>query len=1032
LNNQKTASHTEVLTEDCSEGFTSYVKNIQDRLIDSYMEVIKSTDPECAALIEKKFTIQTLTEKSCRIQGYIEFWENLSPEEQLTLAKENAKLNHLGRRARVIGTTEIVQAHNKINADTAGSIDFVIRRFREENVSAIQVQKFIDENAVAWFSLTGHPTNPTTVEYTKAETNLLCVLSSSSTTRDDLMAALQTVYKAPIVGRCKTPLEEAEETLNTLNVIYDAAIDHKNLFEEALKKYGYDVEPVRSNGDVLQKGVKIRNPLIIPCSWTLGDGDGNSNMTAFVLEEGIRLHCCHIGKRYAENFALIIKLLEDASVENNFIKETKQLLEIINNMREHNEGPLPNAEKLIEKVDLFSKALTQYAKNAADKKQEIIQEASKGLDNLAYLVRCFGVGFGTIDIRHNAKDLLLAIARLAHIQGLVEEEQFFFLSLSQQEEMISFWLGDDTSFRKLSSATLEQLVLHEDDKTGAIAARIFGRLQVIGKNPAMCEKLIIAETTHPAHALAALLLLKAAGNEIGNEKSRIDLTILSETVKDLVGIGKTLETLLDNDLFRRQVVCRRRLLVMIAKSDTTRQDGRGEAEYMQHKAAVDIYRVIDRVKHKYPELEHVLTSIKNGGGQALQRGGGRVTEVPALHGIAAADAHAIDIGPSTLTIQGHQQGILFAPIKTAIGTLEALAAQNLYSKAGVHEEMPPPAIKKNINKQYAEADAWLYAKKAGEAFDCLAKDNHSIDELFVKAPWVSMKAGNVSSRPAKRGEKQIEVGLTPHEITKSNPKVLSGRAISGERLTVHACLPVFSVLGLAEAMEEVRDKGRARLNSKKYGDPLHHLYCANKIHRDGARATINAVAMADFDIVWPMLAGQDRPSREDVRKLAEKFDLSPGDVVNTPDITLAYLEQYFLRTEKLTYEMVTGHESGEDFQHGDALKQLWPELAMQVECRNRDAEFVRVIEAHRTREFNQNPNKPLDEKNFRITQAIYAAADVVNAPVGILATRTRLEPVDEQETVFLRPESYSEDDVKDMLKIFPALSKSDSIQQTSL
>jgi len=39
------------------------------------------------------------------------------------------------------------------------------------------MQRFLDENAVAWFSLTGHPTNPNTVDYYVAETDVARVLS---------------------------------------------------------------------------------------------------------------------------------------------------------------------------------------------------------------------------------------------------------------------------------------------------------------------------------------------------------------------------------------------------------------------------------------------------------------------------------------------------------------------------------------------------------------------------------------------------------------------------------------------------------------------------------------------------------------------------------------------------------------------------------------------------------------------------------------------------------------------------------------
>ncbi len=965
----------------------TYVGDIENRVLSRYREVAAKKDPDGIALLERKLSLQ-LNEispneprkvKNHRMKEYLELWEGLSEEERLKLASHDAKMNHIARLMRNIGTTEVVQAHNRIKATTAGSFDYVLRRFREEGVTARQLQRFIDENAVAWFSLTGHPTNPTTVEYTKAQIELARVIANSKATSEELDQALDVLATTPIIGARKTPVDEAEEIIATLHVIYDTALAHKKLFEDSLFTHGYT-----------QEGVKINRPLIVPCAWTLGDGDGNPSLTAEVLRDGIKLHRQHIARRYQEMCDDIAKRLQDKGV----IEELGKLKSDIEKFS------FKEPEELIARIDSLSE------------KAEISE--SRALCDFSYLVKCFGLGFATIDIRHNAIEIMETV----HTLGALHGEDLKEFSLDEMESLLTRWLDDKNILETFSKVRVEDF-LSADDEAGA---RIFGRLQVVGQNPDMCDKLIIAETTHPAHALAALLLLKITGNKVAEEGSRIDITILSESVKDLMRLGNTLEDLLENINFRQHVVSRKRLLVMIAKSDTTRQDGRGEAEYMQYETAVDIYRVADKMRRKYPELEKVRTSIKNGGGHALQRGGGRVTEIAALHGRAAADARVTDCGPSTLTIQGEQLTILFCPGKVAIGTLEAFVSQNLYTKAGVRGEMPVPRFGKNINKQYAQADAWLYAKTAGAAFDRFTKKSDAIDHLLIHAPWLAMKAGNVSSRPAKRGEKAVEPGITPFEAKGEDPRALQGRAISGERLTAHACLPIFSVLGLLEAMEVVRSRSRVRENPNKYGEALHHLYRAHKIHRDGARVTINAVVMADFDIAWPLLTGKMRPSPKQVAELAASFNPEQKADATT---TLAFLEEYFLDVEKLSFEMVSGQKAPKTFRMGDALRILWPELAEQVALRDQGAEFARVIECYRTRHFDKRGDEPLSEIEFRITQALYASANVVNAPVGILATRTRLEPVNEfksgRKTKLMRPKSFSEAEVMEYLKIPAAL-----------
>lgn len=934
-----------------------YVARFTQRLLERYHRVLQARDPATAKVLARRDAV-TAPDKAARMQAYIDLWNDLDAPAQYALAVEEAKRSQLARTARTMTTTEVVQAHNAMKAETAGSISFVLEKFRAAAVTAEECQKFIDENARAWFSLTGHPTNPTTVDYVEAQTNLARLLAQPETTPAMLDDALQRVYETPIVAAPKTPLDEARETLNTLDVLYDAAIEMKSLFDAALQTHGYAAE-----------GVRVQKPLIHACVWTLGDGDGNANMTAEVLEKGIALHRARIQSRYRETLSQAVEKLQAL-------------------------GDVDTAQKLSE---ITAEDMRDVKRLVADCKNP---DGAAVLADCAYLYDCFGDGFATVDVRHNARDILQTIAHV--LRAAQMEDGFSAADLDSQAQFLAKALEDETLLQKLAG-------LQASDLQDETAARIFGRLQVVGQNPDMCEKLIIAETTHPAHALAALLLLKITAQHQGQAGSGVDVVTLSESVADLAAIDGLMTELLSNKVYRAHVAARGHLVVMIAKSDTTRQDGRGEAEYAQYKAAVDACAALEKMRQTYPELATVRLSLKNGGGHALQRGGGRVTEIPALHGRAAADAGARNIGPSTLTIQGQQMMILFCPGKTAVGTLEALAAQNLYTRAGLAGYMPPPTLSQGIDKTQAEKDAVLYAQAAGKAFDALTQHSTAIDDLLVAAPWLAMKAGNASSRPAKRGEKQVVPGITPRDAKGENPRALQGRAISGERLTAHACLPVFAVLGLHEAMQAVENRAAGA---------LHHLYRAHKIHRDAARATLSALTMADFDIAWPLLVGMPRPDAKTVAHKAALFDAaaSPG----APDVTLAYLEQYFLDVERMTIAMITGAAAPEDLTHGAGLRLLWPDLGAQVARRDRSAEFARVIECYRTREMDKSPDVPVEETPFRITQALYTAANVVNTPVGILATRTRLEPQATRDTAATRqPESWLEEAVQDKL-VLPA------------
>ena len=87
-----------------------------------------------------------------------------------------------------------------------------------------------------------------------------------------------------------------------------------------------------------------------------------------------------------------------------------------------------------------------------------------------------------------------------------------------------------------------------------------------------------------------------------------------------------------------------------------------------------------------------------------------------------------------------------------------------------------------------------------------------------------------------------------------------------------------------------------------------------------------------------------------------------------------------------------------------------------------------MIECYRAGQFHAHPDQALSEAQFRITQYLYTSCDVINAPVGILATRTRLEPVYELRggvrTKFMKPESYLESEVASLLEMPPSLKPS--------
>src|SRR5690606_23496830 len=104
----------------------SYTRRMERLLTRRYMDMIAAQDPDGFALIKARKDIQHGEDKTTRMRDYIALWDGLSADQQLKLAEHDAKINHLARLARTLATTTVVQAHNKIQTTTAGSIDFVI------------------------------------------------------------------------------------------------------------------------------------------------------------------------------------------------------------------------------------------------------------------------------------------------------------------------------------------------------------------------------------------------------------------------------------------------------------------------------------------------------------------------------------------------------------------------------------------------------------------------------------------------------------------------------------------------------------------------------------------------------------------------------------------------------------------------------------------------------------------------------------------------------------------------------------------
>jgi len=823
-----------------------------------FINQISKEHPKLGDYLREIFHISTDLNREKRINVYNKVLNDLpfGSIEREKLMEYYAKIMDLERRVRKFVNAKIYneKIENPNSTATADRFDYVFNRMHQEGVQPEIVQKFFNESALAIFSLTMHPTNATSMDYT-IKGGL--VFDKYLDDDVDYKEHLQVIQDLPLAGRKKTVYEEVEETIAILDFIYQTATKVRDQLSNALKEFPN-----------FEKVIDVNQPIIQPSIWAAGDGDGNENADIKALQDAIQQLKQRIKQLYLDDIQQL-----SSEKKNNILQKL-------------NDNLYQSPEQLIEDL-----------KNIPE------------TEPIIYKIKTFRFHYAQIDIRHNATDIMETLAHLVQVNGLTDN--FSSLSLKDQKKQILEWLHNDNIIEKLMSTDDE--ILNKSSKT---AARVFGRLKLIKNDLDIFNKLIIAETHSIVNVLAAFLLLKASGNCVAEKETIIDIVTLSESVKDLEGLPDLISELVDDPIYRKHLSYRQKLIPMIAKSDTVRRNGRG-AESSQEEALGKVYAMVDQIKTKYPELKNLTINGFSGGGAALQRGGGRVTEVPHNNGRVARFFHAKTIGPSLLTLQGHQIQILFSPSSICLHTLESLVAQNLHARAqtelkpnGEHYVPPrraPPGYdeRKNIQNFYKVCQAMrnTYFNLMGDFDDENDKDsgNFNFNQLFANAPWISVLLGNLSSRPAKRGGHGLNMeGITVRGLKGENPKLLTNRAITVERISAHSGTHFLTYLSVYEGLQSINY------------DELHSMYLCSKSSRDFMRNTALSLHMTDFNLAWQTMIGELHPGKEQINLLASKFN-SHKDAKNTNKETLAWLELYAYDVAKLVYKCILDKDPKEDF-----------------------------------------------------------------------------------------------------------------------
>lgn len=606
-----------------------------------------------------------------------------------------AKVQDIGRRLKAV----IYNQYNQIQYEgkIADDLGYVLSKFDSNGVGHEDVTR-LAANVDFTPSLTAHPTNPEDVEYVrKAMVFLDSFLRGEGAAQMD-KKLLELIDQPSSSPQKKTQQDEIQEALHYLDSIYDSLDEQHAQLSRKLASSKYP-------------GIKIPDDSNKIRVWVAGDGDGNTNATRESLDDNIAMFKNAIKARYSAG-------LEGLGLSGQYPVDACE-----------------NPEQFVEFLE------GHHSKDL--RRNEMLQ-------SLVRKVKTFGYHYAKIDIRHTAVDL-------TKIDTLLEE-------LSSREDV-------ETYLRKAcpdhAGKTLRQLMVRdivrgnqieleggvyipefllrfnkENLQDNVVVSRLLGRFELAAKNPAVFEKAIVAEFNHPKQITAVMNILKDTGHKVGIPGASLNIVPLAESKANLEKLHTDIETALSDRDYFEHVKQTKRVYFMIARSDTVRRNGVG-AQFSQEMAIKNSIRSIVRKLAMDPSIsDEQLAEFQvipySGGGAALQRGGGKMTEIASVYGRYALQAldslkkefkdrpglasrvSLVNIKEPCLTTQGHQNALLY---QGGGHTLASFYSQGLYAKAKAEGIIPD-------NQRDAESLRDHYFKKAsgllGVAPEEFGAMNHDI------------------------------------------------------------------------------------------------------------------------------------------------------------------------------------------------------------------------------------------------------------------------------------------------------------------
>ncbi|MGJ8756721.1 phosphoenolpyruvate carboxylase [Acinetobacter sp. HC8-3S] len=488
---------------------------------------------------------------------------------------------------------------------------------------------------------------------------------------------------------------------------------------------------IRELNELTQQHCEQSLPLTVApirfASWMGGDRDGNPNVTHKITQEVLwlsRWQAADLYLRDIENLRWELSIqhcseeLAQALGEphpepyREYLRETRERLKATRYcLGQRLQGLEADDRNIIRHKDELLQPLLLCYRSLVD--SNLAEIANGQLLDFIYRVNCFGIELLKLDIRQESGRHRQAISAITEYLGLGNFESW------TEQARQNFLIQELQSKRPLLPKYLNEpegsLIQHPD------VLEVFATMRTLAEQPP--ESLgayIISMAEYPSDVLAVLLLQKEAGIQ-----QPLRVVPLFETLKDLDGAAKTMDTLFSMHWYKQHIHAKHE--VMIGYSDSAKDAGFMSANWAQYRAQEELTAIAQ--KHG------VQLTLFHGRGGSISRGG-----APTQQALFSQPPGSIS-GAIRVTEQGEMIRFKFG--------LEGIALQNLeiYTAATLEATLLPPPVPKQewraLMNQMTDLSVKVYRQTVRE-------NPHFVSYLRTVTPELELQMLPLGSRPAKR------------------------------------------------------------------------------------------------------------------------------------------------------------------------------------------------------------------------------------------------------------------------------------------